>query len=77
MQKHVYIFIHDVVCRVISLVTKFSLEIGMEMHNPAASLTIKYVQPNDCNFDLLSFKLIVLSSTIIAVKYNGILQHLA
>ena len=53
MQKHVYIFIHDVVDRVISLVTKFSLKIGMEMDNPAASLTIKYVQPNDCNFDLL------------------------
>ena len=78
MQKYVYIVIHDVV-RVmsfasniigldrwiyISLVIKFSLKIGMGMDNPETGLTIKYIQPDYCNFDLLSFKL---SNMIIVV----------
>ena len=48
----------------ISLIIKFSLKIGMEIDNPVTGLTIKQIQPNYCNFDLLSFKL---SKMIIAM----------
>ena len=36
----------------------------MGMDNPETGLTIKYIQPDYCNFDLLSFKL---SNMIIVV----------
>ena len=44
----------------------------MGMDNPVTSLTIKKIQPNYCNFDLLSFKL---SETIILFCYITLIDR--
>ena len=38
------------------------------MDNPETGLTIKYIQPDYCNFDLLSFKLSKLITVVLSLR---------